>query len=74
MARSRSELDPWQPQLRSTIMNATPVRSIVVGIDGSGLGAGRGPCAAREASVGQSPIRLVYAFGWMPVQDADDPV
>ena len=59
-------------------MNATTtngsVRPILVGIDGSSSALAAARWAAREAVVRRAPIRLVYAFGWMPVHDADDPV
>ena len=59
-------------------MNATTangsVRPILVGIDGSPSALAAARWAAREAVVRRAPIRLVYAFGWMPVHDADDPV
>jgi nucleotide-binding universal stress UspA family protein len=50
------------------------VRPILVGVDGSDSALSAAHWAAREAAVRQAPIRLVYAFGWMPVHDADDPV
>jgi len=59
-------------------MNATTtngsVRPILVGIDGSSSALAAARWAAREAVARRAPIRLVYAFGWMPVHDADDPV
>ena len=59
-------------------MNATTtngsVRPILVGIDGSSSALAAARWAAREAVVRRAPIRLVYAFGWMPVHDADDPL
>ena len=58
-------------------MNATTAkgsaRPILVGIDGSSSALAAARWAAREAVVRRAPIRLVYAFGWMPVHDADDP-
>ena len=58
-------------------MNATTtngsVRPILVGIDGSSSALAAARWGAREAVVRRAPIRLVYAFGWMPVHDADDP-
>jgi nucleotide-binding universal stress UspA family protein len=59
-------------------MNATTanglVRPILVGIDGSPSALAAARWAADEAVVRRALIRLVYAFGWMPVHDADDPV
>src|SRR5690242_18259630 len=48
------------------------VRPVLVGIDGKdpALVAARG--AAREAALRRAPVRLVDAFGWMPVHDGDD--
>ncbi len=50
------------------------VRPILVGIDGSAPALAAARWAAREAAFRQAPIRLVDAFGWMPVHDADDPL
>lgn len=55
-------------------MNATPVRPVLVGIDGSPSALAAARWAAREAAFRRAPLRLVTAFGWMPVQDADDPL
>ena len=50
------------------------VRPILVGIDGSSSALAAARWAAREAVIRRAPIRLVTAFGWMPVHDADDPI
>jgi nucleotide-binding universal stress UspA family protein len=50
------------------------VRPVLVGVDGSASALAATRWAAREAVRRQAPLRLVYAFGWMPVHDADDPV
>jgi nucleotide-binding universal stress UspA family protein len=50
------------------------VRPILVGIDGSASALAAARWAAREAAFRGAPIRLVEAFGWMPVHDADDPL
>jgi nucleotide-binding universal stress UspA family protein len=50
------------------------VRAILVGIDGSASALAAARWAAREAVLRRAPIRLVNAFGWMPVHDTDDPV
>lgn len=50
------------------------VRPILVGIDGSASALAAARWAAREAALRQAPVRLVNAFGWMPVHDEDDPV
>ncbi len=60
-------------------MNATEegsgsIRPILVGIDGSASALAAARWAAREAVLRQASIRLVDAFGWMPVHDADDPL
>jgi len=44
-----------------------------VGIDGSSSALAAARWAAREAGVRRTSIRLVTAFGWMPVHEADDP-
>ena len=55
-------------------MTAAVVRPILVGIDGSSSALAAARWAAREALVRRAPVRLVHAFGWMPVHDDDDPV
>jgi len=60
-------------------MNATTddngsVRAVLVGIDGSPAALTAVRWAAREAVRRRAPIRMVNAFGWMPVHDADDPL
>jgi nucleotide-binding universal stress UspA family protein len=60
-------------------MNATTddngsVRAILVGIDGSPAALTAVRWAAREAVRRRARIRMVNAFGWMPVHDADDPL
>jgi len=37
------------------------------------LGTRSGPLGRSRGLFPASPIRLVNAFGWMPVHDADDP-
>src|SRR5690242_1350468 len=50
------------------------VRPILVGVDGSASALAAVRWAAREAVLRRAPVRLVHAFGWMPVHDADDPI
>ena len=50
------------------------IRPILVGIDGSSSALAAATWAAREAVLRRAPIRLVNAFGWMPVHDVDDPI
>lgn len=50
------------------------VRPVLVGIDGSDSALAAARWAAHEAALRGAPLRLVTAFGWMPVHDADDPV
>ncbi len=52
-------------------MTAGPV---LVGIDGSDSALAAARWAAGEALLRRASMRLVYAFGWLPVRDADDSV
>ncbi len=54
--------------------NSDSVRPILVGIDGSAPALAAARWGAREAVLRQAPLRLVDAFGWMPVHQADDPL
>jgi nucleotide-binding universal stress UspA family protein len=60
--------------MNATAADGSSVRPILVGIDGSSSALAAARWAAREAGIRKASIRLVNAFGWMPVHDADDPV
>jgi nucleotide-binding universal stress UspA family protein len=59
--------------MNTSVSDGGPVRTILVGIDGSASALMAARWAAREAALRQAPVRLVNAFGWMPVHDEDDP-
>jgi len=60
--------------MNATAADGSSVRPILVGIDGSSSALAAARWAAREAGIRTASIRLVNAFGWMQVHDADDPV
>ena len=60
--------------MNATAADGSSVRPILVGIDGSSSALAAARWAARESGIREASIRLVNAFGWMPVHDADDPV
>jgi nucleotide-binding universal stress UspA family protein len=59
--------------MTTSVGDSGPVRPILVGIDGSATALAAARWAAREAELRRAPLRLVNAFGWMPVHDEDDP-
>jgi len=59
--------------VNTTAADGSSAGPILVGIDGSSSALAAARWAAREAGVRRTSIRLVTAFGWMPVHEADDP-
>ncbi len=55
-------------------MTATADAPVLVGVDGSGQAMDAVRWGAREALACGAPLRLLTAFGWMPVLDAEDPL
>lgn len=55
-------------------MTGAAERPVLVGIDGSESALDAVRWAAREAGRRRTGLRLVTAFGWMPVHDEDDPL